>query len=155
MQPGRAWMVSSLSLALSYAIASLTPMNQWIGFWLRGSFYTAYQALLVAALLPCGALLAMRYHKRPRSLLAMALWGAVLGYLAGLVALLLHPLAQPNGLHLFVESLRISAPEALIAILWFPVKLLSWLSGAMMGLFIPLFLRFIARSQRKRTLHET
>jgi hypothetical protein len=85
-------MVSSLSLAVSYAIASLTPMNQWIGFWLRGSFYTAYQALFVGALLPCGALLAVRYHKRSRSLLAMVLWGAVLGYLAGLFALLLHPL---------------------------------------------------------------
>jgi hypothetical protein len=130
-------------------------MNQWIGFWLRGSFYTAYQVIFVGALLPFGALLAVRYHKRPRSLLAMVLWGAVLGYVAGLVALLLHPLAQPDGLQLFVESLRISAPEALIAILWFPIKLLSWLYGAMMGLFIPLFLRSIDRRQRKRTFHET
>ena len=148
-------MVSSLSLAISYAIASLTPMNQWIEFWLRGSFYTAYQVILVGVLLPCGALLAMRYHKRSRSLLAMALYGVALGYLAGLVALLLHPLAQPDGLHLFVESLRIRAPEALIAILWFPIKLLSWLYGAMTALFIPLFLRVIARSQRKRAFHET
>lgn len=148
-------MVSSLSLAISYAIASLTPMNQWIGFWLRGSFYTAYQVILVGVLLPCGALLAMRYHKRSRSLLAMALYGVALGYLAGLVALLLHPLAQPDGLHLFVESLRIRAPEALIAILWFPIKLLSWLYGAITALFIPLFLRVIARSQRKRAFHET
>jgi len=143
VRSGHAWMVSGLSLAVTYAIASLTPMNRWIGFWLRGSFYAAYQAILVAALLPCGAFLAACYHEQPRSLPAMTLWGGGLGYLAGLIAFLLHPLAQQDGVHLFVDSLRIGAPEALIAILWFPVRLLSWLYGAIAGLTIGLLLRMV------------
>lgn len=143
MHSGQAWIVSGLSLAVSYAIAALTPMNQWVGFWLRGSFYTAYQVMLLGALLPCGALLAIHYHKRSPSLLAMTLWGAALGYPAGLVALLLHPLAQPDGVHLFVESLRIRAPEVVIATLWFPIKLLSWIYGAMLGLLIPAVSRVV------------
>jgi hypothetical protein len=154
MQPWQGWMVSSLSLAVSYAVASLTPMNGWIEFWLRGSFYTAYQTMLVAALLPYGALLARRHHKRPRSLLAMTAGGAVLGYLAGLIAFLLHPLAQPDGTRLFLDSIPNGEPEALFAFLWFPVKLLSWLYGAMTGLSMGLLLRIIDRSQRQSSTHE-
>jgi hypothetical protein len=155
MHSGQAWIVSGLSLAISYAIASLIPMNQWIGFWLRGSFYIAYQVMLLGALLPCGALLAIRYHRRSPSLLAMVLWGAVLGYPAGLAALLLHPLIQPDGVQLFVDSLRFGAPEALIATLWFPIKLLSWAYGAMLGLLIPAVSRVVARFQRNDVLHGT
>ena len=152
MQTGQAWVASGFSLTISYAVASVTPMNDWIGFWLRGSFYTAYQAMFIGALLPCGALLAVRYHKRSLSHLAMILWGAAVGYPAGLIALLLHPLVQPDGGQLFVDSLRIAAPEAAIAILWFPVKLLSWAYGAMMGLFIPLVSRGIDRFQARGRL---
>jgi hypothetical protein len=143
VQTGQAWVVSGFSLAVSYAVASLTPMNGWVGFWIRGPFYAAYQAMLIGALLPCGALLAVRYHKRSLSLLAMTFWGAAMGYPAGLIALLLHPLVQADGVQLFVESLRITAPEAAVAILWFPIKLLSWMYGAMMGLFIPVASRAV------------
>ncbi|HET6673698.1 MAG TPA: hypothetical protein VFG71_00090 [Nitrospiraceae bacterium] len=145
MPSGRAWIVGGLALAISYAIASLTPLNQWIGFWLRGSFYTAYQVLFLGALWVWGALLAARYHKRSRSLAAMAMWGILFGYLAGLFALLFHPLLQQDGVHLFMESLRISTPEGAVAILWFPIRLLSWLYGAMLGLLIPLVVRIINR----------
>jgi hypothetical protein len=155
MHSGQAWIVSALSLAVSYAIASLTPMNQWIGFWLRGSFYTAYQVMLLGVLLPCGALLAIHYHKRSPSLLAMTLWGAVLGYPAGLVALLLHPLPLPDGVQLFAESLRMRAPEAVVATLWFPIKLLSWAYGAMLGLLIPAVSRAVDRFHRRRASHQT
>jgi hypothetical protein len=110
--------------------------------------------MLMGALLPCGALLAVRHHKRSPSLLAMTLWGAAFGYPAGLIALILHPLILPDGLQLFVDSLRITAPEAVIAILWFPIKLLSWVYGAMMGLFIPLVSRAIGRLRAKRLVHE-
>ena len=99
MQPGRAWMVSSFSLAVSYAIASLIPMNQWIGFLLRGSFYAAYQLFLsgrschLALCWQCSIIKdRSRFSQWPCG-------GAVLGYVAGLVALLLQPLAQPDGLH--------------------------------------------------------
>jgi hypothetical protein len=154
---GQGWIVGSLALAVGYAIASLTPWNQWVGFWLRGSFstaYTAYQVLFVRALLPCGALLAVRYHRRQWSLVAMVLWDAAFGYLAGLFALLFHPLLQQDGVHLFVASLRITTPEAMVAIFWFPMRLLSRLFGVIMALLIPLVVRIINRLQWGQAVHE-
>jgi hypothetical protein len=150
--PRQAWIISIVSLALSYAVAALTPINQWIALWLRESFYIAYQLFLMGMLLPCGVYLAARYHKRSDSALAMTVWGALLGYPAGLIALLFHPLVLPHGGQIFVESLRITTPEAVIAVLWFPVRLLSWLYGGMLGLFVPVVSHAVGRLQAKGLL---
>ncbi|BCA56369.1 hypothetical protein W02_35090 [Nitrospira sp. KM1] len=135
-------MTGSLSLAISHAIAYITPLHEWTGFWLRGSFVVAYQVFFVLLFLPCAVWIARRYLKRPRSFLAMAAWGTGLGYLSGLAALLLHPLAQANGWDLFLKSLRLPTLEAVAALLWFPVRLLSYLIGAMTGIAIALLLHF-------------
>ena len=102
-----------------------------------------------------GMFLATRVQSRPVPLLPLTMWGTLLGYLAGLFAVLFHPLSQPDGARLFLDSLHITTPEALIALLWFPVRLLSWLIGAMTGLFIGILLRIIHRIRLRAFLNDT
>lgn len=104
---------------------------------------SAYQGLLLAGLFLGGMFLATRFQNRSSPLLPLTIWGTLLGYLAGLFAVLVHPLLQPDGVRLFLDSLHITTPEALIALLWFPVRLLSWLLGALTGLFIGILLPII------------
>jgi hypothetical protein len=62
------------------------------------------------------------------------IFGGVTGYIAGLIAFLLYPIFQENGIHQVLTTLQFPAPEAVIAFFWFPVRLLSWLFGAVAGL---------------------
>ena len=50
-QGGQHVMLVSVSLSLAYLIAFLTFMNQWINFWLRGSYYFSYQGMFLTLLL--------------------------------------------------------------------------------------------------------
>jgi hypothetical protein len=50
-----------------------------------------------------------------------------------LIAFLLHPIFQENGVHHVLATLKFPAREAVIAFFWFPVRLLSWLFGAITG----------------------
>ena len=66
--------------------------------------------------------------------ISMIIFGGVAGYVAGLIAFLLHPIFQENGVHQVLTTLQFPAREAVIAFLWFPVRLLSWLFGAITGM---------------------
>jgi hypothetical protein len=64
----------------------------------------------------------------------MIAFGGVAGYIAGLIAFLLHPIFQDNGADQVLATLQFPARESVIAFFWFPVRLLSWLFGAVAGL---------------------
>ena len=77
--------------------------------------------------------------------ISMILLGGVAGYVAGLIAFLLHPIFQENGLQQVLTTLQFPAREAVIAFLWFPVRLLSWLFGAITGLVMVVISRRFGR----------
>ena len=140
---GRAWLVSGLAMTGCAVIAWVTPIHDRMEFWLRGPALPAYEGVLFVALFLSGVWLIRRSHGRP-GFLGLLSWGTLLGYLAGLCALVLHPLLLSEGVRLFLDSLRLATPEAVTAFVWFPVRLLSWLLGAVTGLLIGIFLRIIA-----------
>jgi hypothetical protein len=87
------------SLSLTYLIALLTFMNQWINFWLRGSYFHSYQALFLTLLL---IFFLVRLRRQPSGQLpgiSTIVFGGAAGYVAGLIAFLLHPIFQDNGAH--------------------------------------------------------
>jgi hypothetical protein len=110
-------------------------MNQWINFWLRGSYYLSYQAIFLTLLLVL-FLVRLSRHRTGQQLpgISLIMFGGAAGYVAGLIAFLLHPIFQENGLQQVLITLQFPAREAVIAFLWFPVRLLSWLFGAITGL---------------------
>ena len=128
-------MLVGVSLSLAYLLAFLTLMNRWINFWLRGSYYLSYQAIFLTLLLAL-FLVWLSHHRTGKQLpgISMIMFGGVAGYVAGMIAFLLHPIFQEDGLHQVLATLQFPAHEALIAFLWFPVRLLSWLFGAITGL---------------------
>ena len=135
-------MLVGVSLSLAYLIAFLTFMNQWINFWLRGSYYLSYQAIFLALLLVLFLVRLSRYHTGQQLPgIAMIIFGGIAGYVAGLIAFLLHPIFQENGLQQVLITLQFPAREAVIAFLWFPVRLLSWLFGAITGTVMVLISR--------------
>ena len=123
-----------VSLALAYLIALLTFMNQWINFWLRGSYYLSYQAIFLTVLLIFFLVRLRRQHTGQFPGISIIMFGGAAGYIAGLIAFLLHPIFQENGVTQVLTTLQFPAREAVIAFLWFPVRLLSWLFGAITGL---------------------
>ena len=131
-----------VSLSLAYMIAFMTLMNRWINFWLRGPYYFSYQAifLIVLVILFLVRLRRQRAGKPPD--LSMIIFGGVAGYVAGLTAFLLHPIFQENGLQHILTTLQFPAREAVIAFFWFPVRILSWLFGAIMGTVMVLISRW-------------
>lgn len=134
-----------VSLSLAYLIAFMTLMNRWINFWIRGSYYLSYQAIFLTAL----AILFLVRLRRQRAGkppgLSMILFGGVAGYVAGLIAFLLHPIFQENGLHQVLTTLQFPAREAVIAFFWFPMRILSWLFGSIMGTVMVLISRRFGR----------
>jgi hypothetical protein len=135
-------MLVGVSLSLVYLIAFLTFMNRWINFWLRGSYYFPYQAIFLTLLLILFLLRLSRHRTGHLPGISMIIFGGVAGYVAGLIAFLLHPIFQENGLQQVLMTLQFPAREAVIAFLWFPVRLLSWLFGAITGLVIVVLSRW-------------
>ena len=127
-------MLVGVSLSPAYLIAFLSFMNRWISFWLRGSYYLSYQAIFLVLLLILFLIRLSRHHNGQLPGISMIIFGGVAGYLAGLIAFLLHPIFQEDGIHQVVATLQFPAREAVMAFLWFPVRLLSWLFGAITGL---------------------
>lgn len=127
-------MLVGVSLSLAYLIAFLTFMNWWINFWLRGSYYLSYQAIFLTLLLILFLVRLRRHRAEQLPGISMIIFGGIIGYVAGLIAVLLHPIFQENGLQQVLMTLQFPAREAVIAFLWFPVRLLSWLFGAITGL---------------------
>jgi hypothetical protein len=130
------------SLSLAYLIAMVTFMNQWINFWLRGSYYFSYQAIFVTVLLIFFLGWLSRHHTGQPSGISTIIFGGAAGYTAGLIAFLLHPIFQENGVRQVLATLQFPAREAVIAFVWFPVRLLSWLFGALTGLVMVLLSRW-------------
>lgn len=137
-------MLVGVSLSLAYLLAFLTFMNRWINFWLRGSYYLSYQAIFLTLLLILFLVRLSRHQTGHLPGISMIMFGGAAGYVAGLIAFLLHPIFQENGIHQVLTTLRFPAPEAVIAFFWFPVKLLSWLFGAITGLLIVVISRRFA-----------
>ncbi|OAI46852.1 hypothetical protein AYO43_05585 [Nitrospira sp. SCGC AG-212-E16] len=131
------------SLSLAYLIAFLTLMNRWINFWLRGSYYLSYQAIFLTLLLIFFLLRLSRHRTGHLPGISMMIFGGVAGYVAGLIAVLLHPIFQENGVHQVFATLQFPAPEAVIAFLWFPMRILSWLFGAITGMVIVVLSRWL------------
>jgi hypothetical protein len=130
------------SLSLAYLIAFLTLMNRWVNFWLRGSYYLSYQAIFLTLLLVLFLVRLRRHHAEQFPGISMIIFGGVAGYVAGLIAFLLHPIFQESGVHQVLATLQFPAREAVIAFFWFPVRLLSWLFGAITGILIVVFSRW-------------
>ena len=122
-----------VSLSLAYLIAFLTLMDRWISFWLRGPHYLSYQTIFLTLLL-CFFLVWLRRQPAGLPGVSIIAFGGVAGYIAGLIAFLLHPIFQDNGANQVLATLQFPAREAVIAFFWFPVRLLSWLFGAVAGL---------------------
>jgi hypothetical protein len=140
-QGGQHVILVGVSLSLAYLLAFLTFMNQWVNFWLRGSYYLSYQAIFLTVLLILFLIRLSRLHTGPLPIISMIIFGGVAGYGAGAIAFLLHPIFQENGLHQVLTTLQFPAREAVIAFLWFPVRLLSWLFGAITGMVMVLISR--------------
>jgi hypothetical protein len=127
-------MLAGVSLSLAYLVAFLTLMNRWINFWIRGSYYFSYQAIFLTLLLILFLVRLSRYHAGQQLPgISLIMFGGAAGYVAGLIAFLLHPIFQENGLQQVLTTLQFPAREAVIAFFWFPVRLLSWLFGAIAG----------------------
>jgi hypothetical protein len=142
---GQHFVLVGASLALAYLIAFLTFMNRWINFWLRGSYYLSYQAIFLTLLLILFLVRLRRGHTEQFPGISMIIFGGAAGYVAGLIAFLLHPIFQENGVHQVLATLQFPAREAVIAFFWFPVRLLSWLFGAVAGILIVVISRRFAR----------
>jgi hypothetical protein len=143
-QGGQHLILVGVSLTLAYLLAFLTFMNQWINFWLRGSYYLSYQAIFLTLLLILFLIRLRRHHIEQLPGISLIIFGGVAGYVAGAIAFLLHPIFQENGVHQVLTTLQFPAREAAIAFFWFPVRLLSWLFGAITGMVIVLISRRIA-----------
>ena len=135
-------MLVGMSLSLAYLLAFLTLMNRWINFWLRGSYYLSYQAIFLTLLLILFLVRLSRHHTGHLPGISMIIFGGVAGYAAGLIAFLLHPIFQENGVNQVLTTLQFPAREAVIAFFWFPVRLLSWLFGAITGMVMVLISRW-------------
>ena len=135
-------MLVGVSLSLAYLIAFLTLMNRWINFWLRGSYYLSYQAIFLTLLLILFLVRSSRHRTGHLPGISMIIFGGVAGYVAGLIAFILHPIFQENGIQQVLATLQFPAREAVIAFLWFPVRLLSWLFGAITGILIVVLSRW-------------
>ena len=135
-------MLVGVSLALAYLIAFLTLMNRWINFWLRGSYYLSYQAMFLTLLLILFLVRLRRHRAEQLPGISMIIFGGISGYVAGLIAFLLHPIFQENGLQQVLATLQFPAREAVIAFFWFPVRILSWLFGAITGMVIVVLSRW-------------
>ena len=121
------------SLASAYAIALATFMIRWMHFWIRGPYFFPYLMVFLAALALLLLWWTSRHHNRPLPVLSTVGYSVFAGYVAGLVAMGLHPVFQSSGVQHMLDALRFPTLEAAVAFFWFPVRLTTWLFGAMTG----------------------
>src|SRR5262245_6149419 len=118
------------SLFLAYLIAFVTLIIRRMNFWMRGSYAISYQAIFLFLLFILLLWWVCRHHNGRLPILSTIAFSIPAGYGAGVVALAVYPLFQSDGLQHMTRSLTFSTPEAAIAFLWFPIRLLTWLFGA-------------------------
>jgi hypothetical protein len=134
--------LAGLSVVLAYLIALVTPLDQRTDFWLRGAHYFAYQAVFLPLLFVLLVIRLRRDHNTRRRTFASVLYGALAGYAAGLVATLVFPLFLEHDVAQFAQSLKLTTRAAWIAFFWFPVRLQSWLVGAISAVMLILIGRY-------------
>ncbi|HKT34605.1 MAG TPA: hypothetical protein VJR03_07220 [Nitrospira sp.] len=129
------------SLALAYLLAALIFLIRWIHFWIRGPHFLPYLAVMLTA----QALLLLwwtsRHHKGRLRFLSTTIYSMAGGYVAGVTALVLYPIFQPDGLVQVVNALRFPTIDAGIAFFWFPVRLLTWTFGGISGVMLTVLSR--------------
>jgi hypothetical protein len=131
--PAKRVLLVAASLALAYGIALATFMIRWMHFWIRGPYFFPYLTVFLAALALLLLWWTSRHHNRPLPVLSTVGYSVVAGYVAGLIAMGLHPVFQSGGVHHMLDALRFPTLEAAVAFFWFPVRLTTWLFGAITG----------------------
>lgn len=131
--PGKRLLLVAASLLLTYGIALVTFMVRWIRFWMRGEYFLPYLFVFVTTLALLLFWWTSRRHHGPLPILSTIVYSVVGGYVAGLIAMVLYPFFQSDGLQHMVEALRFPTIEAVIAFFWFPIRLFTWLFGGITG----------------------
>ena len=121
------------SLASAYAIALATFMVRWMHFWIRGPYFFPDLMVFLTALALLLLWWTSRHHNRPLPVLSTVGYSVVAGYVAVLIAMGLHPVFQSGGVQHMLDALRFPTLEAAVAFFWFPVRLTTWLFGAITG----------------------
>lgn len=121
------------SLASAYAIALATFMIRWMHFWIRGPYFLPYLMVFLTALALLLLWWTSRHHNRPLPVVSTVGYSVVAGYVAGLIAMGLHPVFQSGGVQHMLDALKFPTLEAAVAFFWFPVRLTTWLFGAITG----------------------
>jgi uncharacterized protein YggE len=121
------------SLAFAYAVALVTFIIRWIHFWMRGPSFEAYLTVFLMALALLLYWWTSRHQHDPLPLLSTVIYSVVAGYVAGVLAMVLYPIFQDDGLQHSLDALKFPTIEAGIAFFWFPVRLLTWLFGGITG----------------------
>ena len=135
------------SLSIAYAIAYFTLMIRWTNFWVRGPYFASYQIIFLAALTILHFAWMSSHINGPPPVISTVIYSTVAGYAAGLIAMTLYPIFQPDGMQQVAMSLRFPTPEAVVAFLWFPIRLLSWLFGGIAGVILVVISRSLGRSR--------
>ena len=130
---GKRLLLVAASLAWAYGIALATFMIRWMHFWIRGAYFFPYLAVFLTMLALLLLWWTSRHHNRPLPFLSTAGYSVVAGYVAGLIAMGLHPVFQSGGVQHMLDALRFPTLEAAVAFFWFPVRLATWLFGAVAG----------------------
>jgi hypothetical protein len=130
---GKRLLLVAASLALAYGIALATFMIRWMHFWIRGPYFISYLMVFLAALALSLLWWTSRHHNRPLPFLSTIGYSVAAGYVTGLIALGLHPVFQSGGIQHMLDALRFPTLEAAIAFFWFPIRLATWLFGAITG----------------------
>ena len=131
--PGKRLLLVAASLLLAYGIALVTFIVRWIHFWMRGAYFQPYLFVFVTTLALLLLWWTSRRHHGPFPILLTIMYSVVAGYVAGLIAMVLYPIFQSDGLQHMVDALRFPTIEAAIAFFWFPIRLLTWLFGGITG----------------------
>ncbi len=100
---------------------------------MRGAYFLPYLFVFVTTLALLLLWWTSRRHHGQLPILSTIMYSVLAGYVAGLVAMVLYPIFQSDGLQYMVEGLRFPTIEAAIAFFWFPFRLLTWLFGGITG----------------------
>ena len=100
--PGKRLLLVAASLLLAYGIALVTFMIRWIRFWMRGEYFLPYLFVFVTTLTLLLFWWASHPHHGPLPILSTIMYSVVAGYVAGLIAMVLYPIFQSDGLQYMV-----------------------------------------------------
>ena len=130
---GKRLLLIAASLSLAYGIALITFMVRWMHFWLRGPYFVSYLGVFLTALALLLFWWTSRHHTGPLPLVSTMAYAVAAGYVAGVIAMIVHPVFQSDGMEHLLTGLRFPTVEAGIAFFWFPVRLATWLFGGIAG----------------------